>query len=224
MWKPASTFVSILARPATIMTWSFDKNSTTFDGSDWSTLNRIIGECKLAFLQDDEYDDDHVKRCALLASRFSGAALDYVGIQMAMRGDKVALGNWDQFIEDVRDRFGILDENITALRRRQLEQLQFNNDAPIFFAELDGLFTDLGITGSPARIAYLQTKLPPRIKSQFAEQALSFASYEVMRSRVNMMWALDPGPSKPTLGPKKPRCGTCGKRGHVASDCRKSKN
>jgi hypothetical protein len=64
------------------------------------------------------------------------------------------------------------------------------------------------------------------MKAKLAEQGLSFSNYDTMRERFNLMWALDPTRSKVvTQGKKKkPRCGSCGKKGHVAAECRSSKN
>lgn len=209
-----------------------DPGDEKFNGSNWQALNRLVALAKFAFLQDDDYqtthDDGTVSandraRCAHLATKFEGPALDWVASAYATNA--AIFNDFDNFVEGTRQAFGIADNNITALLRRELDSLQWNNDVPSFFAEFDRLTLALGIVSHTTRVSMIEMKLPLRMKTLLAEQALSFSNYDTMRERFNGMWAMDPTRGKNvTLGKKKPRCGTCGKKGHTASDCRGSKN
>lgn len=209
-----------------------DEGDEKFNGSNWQALNRIVALAKFTFLQDGDYTVEHADgtkspahqaMSAFLAQKFDGPALDWVASAHAQ--NPTIFSNFDGFIQATRQAFGIADNNITALLRRELDSLQWINDVPTFFAEFDRLTLALQITSHETRIAMVEMKLPLRMKTLLAEQALSFSNYDTMRERFNGMWAMDPTRSKKvTLGKKKPRCGTCGKKGHVASDCRGSKN
>lgn len=195
----------------------------TFHGNNWQDLNRLVALSKFTFAQDEDYDGHNGRKIAHLASTFRGPALDWVSSYAT--GDPSAMGTFEEFIVSTREAFGIADNNITALVRRELDQLTWDKDVPVFFSEFDRLTLALGITSHETRVAMVESKLPPLMKARFAEQALSFANYETMRERCNLMWALDPSRNKTiTQGAKRPRCGTCGKKGHTASDCRKAKN
>lgn len=189
-----------------------------FNGSNWQGLNRVIALARFTFLQDDDYDDNPGRRCAYLASRYEGPALDWVASVSAT--DPAIFNDFDNFITATRQAFGIHDNNITALLRRDLDQLKWGPDVPVFFAEFDRLTLSLGITSHETRVAMVEQKLPSRMKILLMEQALSFSNYDTMRERFGTMWALDPSRhgGEPS---SKPRCGHCGKRGHVASDCQK---
>lgn len=191
-----------------------------FDGSNWEDLDRMIGLAKFQFLQDSEYDDDAPKRCAYLAGRFQGPALDWA-VQLQSSNPAI-FENFDGFIVAVKEAFGIEQNNIGALRRKALDELRWSDSTPVFFAEFDRLTFSLGITGHQTKIAMVQAKLPVSLKAELARQALDFANYDTMRERLNTMWALDPHRSSGSAA-KKPRCGSCGKRGHLAADC-KAKN
>lgn len=196
------------------------KEDPKFNGANWGELNRIVALANFQFLQDSDYDDD-AKKCAYVAQRFEGPALDWVASIFA--ASPRTFNNFDGFITNVRQAFGVADNNITALVRRQLDELKWHPETPVFFAEFDRLTLALGISSHETRVAMVEQKLPPHIKDKFAEQALSFSNYDTMRERLNMMWAL--APSKVTHGTtKKSRCGSCGKKGHTAKECRSSKN
>lgn len=202
-----------------------------FNGSNWQTLNRLVALAKFAFLQDADYtitrednseSPNHHARCAYLAAKYDGPALDWVASAYAT--NPAMFNNFNGFVEGTRQAFGIADNNITALLRRELDSLQWHDDVPTFFAEFDRLTLALAITSHETRVAMIEMKLPLRLKTLLAEQALSFSNYDTMRERFNGMWAMDPSRTKQvTLGKRKPRCGTCGKKGHIASDCRGSK-
>ena len=193
-----------------------------FNGSNWQELNRIVSLAKFAFLQDSDYDDDHPRQCAYLASQYTGPALDWVAT--AHTNNTAIFAHFDGFVTATREAFGIADNNITALLRRDLDALKWNSNVPVFFSEFDRLTLGLGITGHETRIAMVEGKLPMSMKMRLAEQALSFANYDTMRERFNCMWALDPSRGGEVTQAKKPRCGSCGKKGHKASECRGSKN
>ncbi len=192
-----------------------------FNGSNWQELNRLVAQARFHFAQDDDYDDNEPRKCAYLAQRYEGAALDWVASTSG--GDPNTLGTFTEFVEATRRAFGIADNNITALLRRDLDQLVWHADVPVFFSEFDRLTLALGITSNETRCAMIEQKLPLHLKIRLAEQALSFANYDTMRERFNCMWAMDPSRGHRPPG-KKPRCGSCGKKGHTAPDCRSAKN
>jgi len=204
------------------MVASFDnEGEPRFNGSNWQALNRAVALAKFQFAQDDDYEDNQERQCAYLAQRYDGPALDWV-TSVYSRSPTV-FSSFSQFVDATRQAFGIADNNITALLRRDLDQLTWHSEVPVFFAEFDRLTLALGITSHETRVAMVEQKLPLAMKTRLAEQALSFSNYDTMRERFNCMWALDPSRGKATLG-KKPRCGSCGKKGHTAPDCRGKKN
>lgn len=191
-----------------------------FNGSNWQALTRVVALARFQFLQDDDYDDNEARKCAYLASRFEGPALDWIAA--ASTANPNVMSDFDAMVTATREAFGIADNNITALLRRDLDQLQWSSDVPVFFAEFDRLTLGLGINSHETRVAMVESKLPTVMKTRLAEQALSFANYDTMRERFNCMWALDPSRGRATGTTKKPRCGSCGKKGHHASECRGS--
>jgi len=199
--------------------------TTTFDGSNWEDLTRLTVQATLAAALDADVADDPTKS-AWVAARCTGPALDWIGSEMA--ADNALLQNYGEFIERLRNAFGVTDQGLHAHRRSQLESLKWQSDLPVFFAEFDRLTTALGVGGHDARIALVRAKLPPQVQKLLAEQALDFANYETMRERLLTMWALDPhrGGNNVvgTAHKKRAKCGRCGKKGHSAPDCRSAKN
>lgn len=196
-----------------------DIETPLFNGSNWQDLNRIIALANFQFLQDEDYDDNHPRQCAYIAQRFTGPALDWVASAHVTRPG--IFESYTQFVTEVRQAFGIADNNITALLRRDLDQLHWNPDVPTFFAEFDRLTLALSIGSHETKVALVEQKLPAHMKKLLAEQALSFSNYDTMRERLNCMWALDPtrGKTVTNQAPSRPRCGRCGKRGHTAAGC-----
>jgi len=190
-----------------------------FNGSNWQVLNQIEALARFHFLQDDDYSDNDARKCAFLACRFDGPALDW-----AASLPESAMADYYGFLTATRQAFGVADNNITALLRRDLDSLQWNKDVPVFFAEFDRLTLALGITSHETRVAMVESKLPMTMKVRLAEQCLSFSNYDTMRERFNGMWAMDPSRGRATGSTKKARCASCGKKGHQASECRGSKN
>lgn len=206
-----------------VMVSSRNEDEPKFNGSNWQALNRVVALARFQFLQDDEYDENEQKKCAYVAACFEGPALDWVASSYA--SSPAIFTHFDGLITATRQAFGIADNNITALLRRDLDNLQWQTQVPVFFAEFDRLTLALGITSHETRIAMMEGKLPHRLKQLLSDQALSFANYDTMRERFHCMWATDPGrgiTSQPVS--KKARCASCGKKGHQASDCRGSKN
>lgn len=205
------------------MVSNVDGDEPYFNGSNWQDLNRVVALARFAFLQDEDYDDSHPKRCAYVAKRYTGPALDWVTTAYSINAN--IFNNFDLFITATREAFGIADNNIVALLRRDLDQLTWQDDVPVFFAEFDRLTLGLNITSHETRVAMVEQKLPLHLKQLLASQALSFANYDTMRERFNCMWALNPtrkgvpGSGAPSSN-KKPRCGNCGKKGHRASECK----
>lgn len=199
-----------------------DADGPKFNGSNWQDLNRAVALSRFQFLQDDDYEDNPPRQCAHLAASYEGPALDWVA--SAYAANPGVFASFEGFVRATREAFGVADNNIVALLRHDLDHLQWNDDVPTFFAEFDRLTLALGITSHETRVAMVEQKLPHRMKVLLAEQCLSFANYDTMRERFNGMWAMDPTRGKTvTLGKKKPRCGSCGKKGHTASECRGAK-
>lgn len=197
------------------MVLTVDLGDLKFNGSNWQDLNRIVALAKFQFRQDEDYDGNDQRKCAYLASRYDGPALDWVATL-----PDTAMSNYEAFVNATREAFGIADNNITALLRRDLDNLQWSRDVPVFFSEFDRLTLALGITSHETRVTMVEAKLPMAMKVRLAEQALSFANYDTMRERFNCMWAMDPSRGKATGTTKKPKCTSCGKKGHQASECR----
>lgn len=193
-----------------------------FDGSNWEDLDRHIALARLAFLQDDKYDDNEPRRCAYLASEFTGPALDWaMGV---LNNNADALDDFDIFIQNLKRAFGVELSNIVALRRKCLDDLRWSSHVPSFFAEFDRLTLQLGLTANGTRIQLVEGKLPHDVRVLLAQQALSFADYATMRERLITMWALNPTRATtgnlPGTGKSRPKCGNCGKKGHTATNCR----
>jgi hypothetical protein len=193
-----------------------------FNGSNWEDLDRLIALSRFHFLQDDDYDDNEPRKCAYLASYFEGPALDWAA--SAYAAQPAIFEGWDGFIVAVKQVFGVEANNVTALRRKALDELRWSSDVPVFFANFDRLTHQLGITDHTTKISMVQSKLPTSMKETLAVQALDFANYETMRERLNTMWALNPHKHIDAVPTKRPRCGNCGKKGHTAQGCRAAKN
>lgn len=202
----------------------------TFNGSQWQDLVRLVTRCEMEFLQyahmaddDNNYSTEEAK-CAYLVSHFRGPALDWAGLVHGTNAE--VFNNFNNFVEGVKQQFGISDEGLAAQRRGELEGLTWpSKDLPVFFAEFDRITAQLGLTGHATKIALLRAKLPTHVQKLLAEQALNFANYHTMRERLLTMWSLDPNRQTavregPSSNKKRPRCGRCGKKGHTASDCR----
>lgn len=196
----------------------------TFDGSNWENFARLATQATLARIVETDVDTDR-DQCAWFAQRCRGPALDWVGNRFA--ANHALFNNYDAFLTEFRNAFGLSDDGLRAHRRGQLEALKWQSDLPVFFAEFDRLCSLLDINGNPVRIAMLRGKLPTKVQTLLSEQALDFADYATMRERLLTMWALDPNRNTAVASsskPKKPRCGRCGKKGHSAADCRGAKN
>jgi hypothetical protein len=215
-------FAAFDASPHPVMVSQHEDDEEKFNGSNWQTLNRQVALAKFQFLQDEDYDKNAPRQCAYLASGFAGPALDWVASTYTIEG--TLYDSFDGFVDRTREAFGIADNNITSLLRRELDCLSWNVEVPVFFAEFDRLTHALGITTDETKIALVNNKLPAKIKGLFAEQCLQFANYDTLRERCNGMWAMDPNRSQLQAKGKKPRCGSCGKKGHTAADCKGAKN
>jgi hypothetical protein len=206
----------------------------TFSGHDWENLNRLVALSRFKFTIDGDFWTDgpndtrvphHAPRCAFLASQFEGPALDWVA--SVHTSNPAVFNDFEGFITAVREGFGVADDNIKALCQTKLANWTLGTDVPVFFAELDRLFLALGITGHDTRIAHVTAKLPASIKSSLADQGRMFHNYDTMREFLITRWALGAGStasSSQTAPKKKKKCSHCGKKGHVASECRKTKN
>ena len=208
------------------MSSSSASDQLSFDGSNWEDLSRLVTQAKMVRLVDTDIDTDAAQG-AWLAQRLRGPAIDWFGAQYAVTPGM--LNNFDAWVEDLRNQFGVSDDGLRARRRGQLEGLHWQADLPVFFAEFDRLTALLGVAGNAPRIAMLRGKLPEKVRTLLAEQALDFTDYGTMRERLLTMWALDPKKntsmhSSSSKKKDKPRCGKCGKKGHTASDCRDAKN
>jgi hypothetical protein len=161
-----------------------------FTGANWEDLARLVGLARFAFLQDNDFANDEPMKCAWLAARFRGPALDWA-VNVQSRTPAV-FDDFDTFVTNIREAFGVADLTISAIQRTDLERLRWSHDIPVFFATFDRLTLQLGLTNHETRIALLKPKLPVQLSQKLAEQALNFANYETMRERLITMWALDP--------------------------------
>jgi hypothetical protein len=214
---------------------STNEKVALFNGSNWEDLNRHIALAKLQFLWDSDYSMDapggtnrvpnEEARCAFLASKFDGPALDWVQAQTAQNFS--IFRTWYGFITLVRNAFGVDDDNIKVLCQGKLDNLRFGQDVPIFFSEIERYFTAIGITGDDTKITIVMQKLPQTVKHMLADQGLQFHNYDTMKKRLLTRWAMQASlhtttSRNPSHG--KVKCENCGKKGHTASVCRKPKN
>jgi len=206
------------------MSSSNPSTEVTFNGSSWEDLTRLVTQAKLARILDGDVQSDE-DQSAWTASHFRGPALDWFGQYFAV--NRATMASFDAFVVDVRNHFGISDDGLKAHRRGQLEGLTWQSDLPVFFAEFDRLVTQLSITNGDAKIALLRGKLPLIVQKLLSEQALDFHDYDTMRQRLLTMWALDPKRQTAVQGnsgrSSRPKCSSCGKKGHAAEDCRSKK-
>lgn len=203
-----------------------EKNAIYFFGHNWHDLERLVTLASFHFLTDELYNMDaagnNTARIGYITQFFRGAALDWA--QTRVTDNNVAL-----YIQACRAHFGVVAETTTILQRSELEQLRYGNDVPSFFAEFDRLCLALSITADDSKIVMVRERLPVKVKVLLAEQALTFYSYDTMRTRLITMWALDPHRNSQgglqQQAPTRPTCGNCGKKGHTAPNCRgKAKN
>src|ERR1700759_5470734 len=120
-----------------------DQTDVRFDGSNWEDLDRLVALAKFQFLQDDDYDDNSPRRCAYLAQRFTGPALDWVA--QLHTSAPATFESYDRFVTAIREAFGCDTNNISALRRKPLDDLSWGANVPVFFAECDRLPFQLNI-------------------------------------------------------------------------------
>jgi hypothetical protein len=205
-----------------------DATTLRFHGANWEDLDRITALARFKFMQSEDYDEASA-RCAYLASFFEGPALDWAATIYGSAPQ--TFQDFDGFIIAVKQAFGVEANNITALRRKALDELRWSSDVPVFFADFDRITFQLGIVDHATKIAMVSAKLPLHLKELLATQALSFENYETMRERFNTMWALNPHkaidsvPTRSTTKPARIKCSACGKKGHRAEVCRsKTKN
>lgn len=194
-----------------------------FDGSNWEDFSRLVTLTRLSsvFTTIDNEDD----KCAYLAQHFVGAALDWVGTQTD-HGTDTVFGNFDAFVRLVRTRFGIEDDVVRAHRQTQLDALRWSPDLPVFFSEFDRLTSSIGLTSEEARLAMLRSKLPLAEQRKLADAGRIFYSFETARSHLLTVWALQPqgaAAAANTRSATRPKCGSCGKRGHRAANCKSGK-
>lgn len=201
------------------------EHKVLFDGTNWEDLDRLEGIAQFHFLQDDDYTDEPKKQCAFLASRFTGAALDWAVHEWGKKTS--TFDDFATFVTSVREAFGIEGDGLSALRRVALEKLKWSTDVPLFFAEFDRLTLNLGITSQATKILLVRERMPETLKSSLALQGLDIQNYDTFRERLKTAWILDPKRAETieTIGEKKlpskrPRCGRCRKRGHTAAECK----
>jgi hypothetical protein len=200
-----------------------------FDGTNWQDWLRVVAAAQFQFLEDPDNFETEEKKCAYLAQRCKGAALDYIANQYSV-APKTTFSNLQKFIVLVSDHFGIDDDVIKVERREGLDKLKWKVPVAEFFAEFDRLTSLLHITSNQEKIQLLNGKLPANYRKMLAEQALSFNDYSTMRGRLFKMTVMlgdsfsDTSAHKPKPAKeKRDKCGKCGKKGHKAADCR-SKN
>lgn len=192
-----------------------------FDGTNPEDLARLVTLTKLelAFSSADNDTD----KSAWLAQHYTGAALDWLEHEI---GDGLdILDDFENFVAETERNFGITPDTLRARFQVQFDCLRMGADWPTFLSEFDRLTRKLQLTSGPIRLQLLRAKLPPTVLAKFAEQGFLMVDYAIVRDRLLTMHALAPqgtasqGAKKAT----KKKCGTCGKKGHSASECRSGK-
>ena len=195
--------------------------SPSFDGTNSDDLARLVTLTKLelAFASGDNDAD----KSAWLAQHFCGAALDWLEHELA--DDSEILDDFDEFVSQVKRNFGITPDTDRARFQVQFDCLKMGANWPAFLSEFDRLTRKLGMTENRVRLQLLRGKLPASVLTKFAEQGMLMVSYEIIRDRLLTMHALMPAGGAATGAKKavKQKCGTCGKKGHSAAECRSGK-
>lgn len=193
----------------------------TFDGSNWEDLARLATQAKLMRLAEAEVDSEKTQS-AWLARHYVGAAMDWFVNTWPIKAK--LLDDFEEFLSDTRNAFGITDDLVLHHGRTQLEALRWRNDLPTFFAEFDRLALQCGLgSDGSGKLELLRGKIPDASNTLLAQQAFVPSSYAALRTRLLTMWVLDPKSSTSKAdksGKSKPKCGKCGKRGHTAAECR----
>lgn len=206
-----------------------DDPEIIFTGEDWPALMHLVELSRLQFDQDDDYDDNQPRRCAYLASRFRGTALEWYANERAT--NTALMNDFDTFVQTVRNHFGITDAAVSLRNKLELENLRMTADLPAFFGRFETLTLRLALTNDATRIELLRPKILMKYKEAIASSGLDYVTYPSLKDRISTMWAMDPHRTTAIGEPstsanakkKKSKCGKCGKRGHTAGECR-SKN
>jgi hypothetical protein len=191
-----------------------------FDGSNWEDLPRLVTLAKLHRASGTDVDSD-TTQSTWVARQCRGPALDWVTDRLTF--DPTLFDRFNDFVEQLRQAFGIDDTILINHYRIQLDALAWRNDVPTFLAEFDRLSHACGLgTDTSAKIALLYTKLPAGHRRILAQQNYVPVAYPDLRHRLLTLWTLDPkSPGvKNDKAHARPKCGRCGRRGHTAAECR----
>jgi len=192
-----------------------------FDGTNPEDLLRLVTLTKLelAFATTDADED----KSAWLAQHFAGAALDW--LEHELQSDNDILSDFDEFVAQAKANFGITEDTLRARFQVQFDALKMGADWPTFLSEFDRLTRKLELTSNKERLQLLRMKLPATVQAKFADQGFLMVDYAIVRDRLLTMWALSPGGLAASGAKKaaKPKCATCGKKGHTAAQCRAGK-
>lgn len=195
----------------------------SFDGSNWEDLSRLATLARLHRKSGTDVDSE-ATQSTWVARQFTGAALDWVTTIVELNAS--LLDNFAAFIDACRTQFGITDELLQNHQRAQLDSLTWRKDAPTFFAEFDRLTLACGLgADNSGKITLLMIKLPLPMRTILAHQNYVPSSYTDLRKRLLTLWTLDPkspGVKQDKAAATRPRCGRCGRKGHVAAECRSS--
>lgn len=212
-----------MSAPTAIKPKTSSSSDLTFDGSNWEDLARLATQAKLMRLSETEVDSDKTQS-AWLARHYVGAAMDWFVNTWALKTK--LLDDFEEFLTETRNAFGITDDLVLYHGRTQLEALRWRNDLPTFFAEFDRLSLQCGLGADTAgKLELLRTKIPEASNTLLAQQAFVPSSYVALRTRLLTMWVLDPKSSTSKadkINKSKPKCGRCGKKGHTSAECRSS--
>jgi hypothetical protein len=200
---------------------SLNPTVPSFDGTNPEDLLRLVTLTKLelAFANSDCEED----KCAWLCQHFSGAALDWLENELA-DGPEL-LTDFEELVAQVKANFGITEDTLRARYQVQFDALRMGADWPSFLSEFDRLTRKLHLVSNNERLQLLRMKLPASVLAKFAEQGLLMVDYAIIRDRLLTMHALNPA-GQAASGAKRaarPKCGTCGKKGHTAAECRSGK-
>jgi hypothetical protein len=201
----------------------------TFDGSNWADLLQLTDLVELRSKFDDDLDTDP-KKCAYLATKFRGPALEWASKQLTANSGLHA--QFSGYVLALRLNFGLDDEAMMVRHRILLDQLTWSNNAPLFFAEFESLCSRCNILEPAAKKALLDNKLPVAYRQKLADLGLAIVDWSTLKERIMTIWLLQPSnqtkietgdTNRPASKKKRTRCSKCGKRGHEAKECR-SKN
>ncbi|CAG8629831.1 4306_t:CDS:2, partial [Acaulospora colombiana] len=130
------------------------KDPTPFDGTNAAKIRIFVDECQVAFrARPRTYADDRAKINFAL-QYLSGAALalfsPYLKLQEAEL--PLALVNWDDFVQALKNNFGYANAELQAQSKLTSLKMEEKHKASRYIIDFTRLAEDTGWGGNPARI------------------------------------------------------------------------